>query len=80
MEEAGIRVSISEPFNVFSFTKDDGEVKIGITFVCDWISGDVVLSEEHSDHKWIEPQEFMCLESVPSLHQEINLYIEKYEK
>lgn len=80
MEEAGIKVEIKEPFNVFSFKKDTGEFKIGITFVCDWLSGEVALSEEHSAYEWIEPEEFEQLESVKSLHDEINLYIEKYER
>ena len=78
MEEAGVMVDIEEPFNVFYFKNGNGEIKIGITFLCDWISGEVVLSEEHSEHKWIEPGEFMNFESVPSLHEEIKKYSEKY--
>jgi mutator protein MutT len=78
MEEAGIKVSIKEPFNVFSFTKDNGESKIGITFLCDYESGDVVLSDEHTEYRWIESVEFSSMESVPSLHNEINDYIKKY--
>ncbi|NTW27718.1 MAG: NUDIX domain-containing protein [Candidatus Moranbacteria bacterium] len=78
MEESGLKVEIIEPFNVFSFKKDDGEFKIGITFVCDWIAGEVVLSEEHSEHAWIDPEDFTQLNSVQSLHDEINMYMEKY--
>ncbi|HBI34193.1 MAG TPA: DNA mismatch repair protein MutT [Candidatus Moranbacteria bacterium] len=78
MEEAGVMVDIEEPFNVFYFKNGNGEIKIGITFLCDWISGEVVLSEEHSEHKWIESCEFMNFESVPSLHEEIKKYSEKY--
>jgi 8-oxo-dGTP diphosphatase len=80
MEEAGIEVIIQEPFNVFHFKKDDGEYRIGITFICDWVSGEIVLSEEHSEHKWIHPTEFAQFESVPSLHDEIKQYCEKYER
>ncbi|MDD5397027.1 MAG: NUDIX domain-containing protein [Candidatus Moranbacteria bacterium] len=78
MEEAGIKVDIKEPFNVFSFKKDTGEFKVGITFICDWLEGEVVLSEEHSEHEWIEPMHFMQMQSMQSLHDEINMYIEKY--
>lgn len=80
MEEAGITIKIIEPFNVFSFKKDDGEYKIGITFICDWIGGEVVLSEEHSEYEWINSEDFMQLNSVQSLHDEINIYTEKYER
>jgi 8-oxo-dGTP diphosphatase len=78
MEESGLKVSVKEPFNVFTFTKDTGEVKIGITFLCDYTDGEVVLSEEHSDYIWINPSEFADMESVPSLHEEINNYCKKY--
>ena len=80
LEECGLSVRIIEPLNVFSFKKDDGESKVGITFVCDWVSGEVVLSEEHSEYEWIMPEEFDQLESVRGLHDEINMYMKKYAK
>ncbi|KKR21152.1 MAG: NUDIX hydrolase [Parcubacteria group bacterium GW2011_GWE2_39_37] len=49
MEEVGLDVEVGELFNVFNFTKDNGEKKIGITFLCNYLSRDVMLSEEHSD-------------------------------
>lgn len=79
-EEVNLKVKIGEPFNVFFFKKDTGEYKIGITFVCDFISGKVKLSHEHSDYKWIRPNEFKKLKSLPSLKKEIANYSKKYEK
>ncbi|MEI6587502.1 MAG: NUDIX domain-containing protein [Candidatus Moraniibacteriota bacterium] len=77
-EETGLEVEVGEPFNVFTFTKDSGEFKIGITFLCDYVSGEVKLSEEHSEYKWIKPEEFNQLESIASLHDEIEKYAKKY--
>lgn len=79
-EEAGIEINIIEPFNIFTFKKDTGEYKIGITFICDWVSGKVKISEEHSDYRWINPGEFAEMDSVPSLHSEINDYMKKHER
>lgn len=79
-EEAGIEIAVKDPFNVFSFTKDTGEFKIGITFICDYVSGDIVLSHEHSEYAWINPIEFSSMESVSSLHSEIRHYAEIYGK
>jgi 8-oxo-dGTP diphosphatase len=73
-EETGLSVSIQEPFNVFAFKKDTGEFKVGITFICEYVDGEVSLSSEHSEYRWIEPHEFADLESVPSLHEEITNY------
>lgn len=78
LEETGLTVIVKEPFNVFTFRKDTGEFKVGITFLCDREDGEVTLSHEHSEYRWIDADEFAILESVPSLHQEIALYAEKY--
>ena len=75
-EETGLSISISSPFNVFAFKKDTGEFKIGITFLCEYLSGETMLSDEHSEYRWIEPKEFSEMESVPSLHEEIARYAE----
>lgn len=56
------------------FKKDTGEFKIGITFLCEYLDGEVMLSDEHSEYRWIDPQEFADLESIPSLHEEISRY------
>ena len=79
-EETNLEVEVSEPFNVFTFTKDSGEFKVGITFVCDYVSGEVALSDEHSEYKWIKPEEFKNLESIASLHDEIEKYAKKYAR
>lgn len=75
-EETGLAVNVSNPFNVFIFKKDTGEFKIGITFLCEYLSGEIMLSDEHSEYRWIEPKEFSEMESVPSLHEEIARYAE----
>jgi 8-oxo-dGTP diphosphatase len=77
LEETGLEVTLVEPFNVFAFKKDTVEFKVGITFLCEYLSGDVVLSDEHNEYRWINPKEFSEMESVPSLHAEIARYAGK---
>lgn len=74
LEETGLTVDVGTPFNVFTFKKDTGEFKVGITFLCKLVSEEVILSHEHSDFRWIDPGEFVEMESVPSLHEEIARY------
>jgi 8-oxo-dGTP diphosphatase len=73
-EETGLIIKVGKPFNIFSFKKDTGEFKIGITFVCEYVSGEVILSDEHTEYRWIDPSEFIAFESIPSLHNEIAQY------
>ena len=77
LEETGLEVTLVGPFNVFTFKKDTGEFKVGITFLCEYLSGDVVLSDDHYEYRWINPKEFSEMESVPSLHAEIARYAGK---
>ncbi len=79
MEETGLAIIVKEPFNIFTFRKDSGEFKVGMTFLCETTSGEVTLSHEHSEYRWILPSEFKNLPSVPSLYQEIADYAKKYE-
>lgn len=76
LEEVGLDVKVGEPFHVFTFRKDTGEFKVGMTFLCDAPEGDVRLSHEHSEYSWIRPEEFRTFESIPSLHKEIAHYAE----
>jgi len=74
LEETGLTIEVETPFNVFTFIRDTGEFKVGITFLCKYIDGEVVLSDEHSEYRWIDPKEFSQLESIPSLYEEIARY------
>jgi len=83
-EEVGINVKVGEPFNVFPIIKDNGEKKVGITFICEYLDGEIILSDEHSDYAWINPATFKQRHSIPSLYIEIanysNRYSEEHEK
>lgn len=73
-EETGLLVNVGSPFNIFTFKKDTGEFKVGMTFLCEYVGGEVTLSDEHTEYRWIDPKEFSEMESVASLHEEIARY------
>jgi 8-oxo-dGTP diphosphatase len=78
MEEAGLEVKVGEPFNVFTFINNEGEMKAGITFICDYLSGEVSLSAEHAEYAWVNAANFNDYESNESLYQEILNYANKF--
>jgi 8-oxo-dGTP diphosphatase len=78
VEEVGLEVKVGEPFNVFNFVKDNGDKKIGITFICDYLSGEIKLSEEHDNFQWIDPSDFKKFNSIQSLYNEITNYANKF--
>ena len=53
LEEVGINVEIEMPIDIHHFTRDDGQKITMIIFWCKPLSTDIVLSEEHQEHKWV---------------------------
>jgi len=51
-EEVNLKVRIIMPFEVWNYIKGDFEL-VGINFLCEWMDGDVQLSEEHERYEWI---------------------------
>ncbi|MFA5020440.1 MAG: NUDIX domain-containing protein [Patescibacteria group bacterium] len=57
-EELGIEIEILKPSRVWSLLKDDLHL-VGITFLANYVSGEIKLSGEHTNHQWIEKDAIM---------------------
>jgi 8-oxo-dGTP diphosphatase len=55
-EEASITIKTVIPFDVHHFTRDDGQVITMIIFLCLHTDGEIKLSEEHTEYKWVDMQ------------------------
>ncbi len=51
-EETGFNIYVLMPFKTWHFYKEPYWVT-GVTFLCDWLSGKLELSEEHISYQWI---------------------------
>jgi len=60
-EEVGLEVEDIEPFTVVSDFKDNGEFIVTIAYKAKTKSGDVTLSYEHSEYKWLTREELADL-------------------
>ncbi|MBU4512602.1 NUDIX hydrolase [Patescibacteria group bacterium] len=58
MEEAGIKVKVLMPV-AFWYGRHDGTQLISISFLCEYVSGEVKLSDEHNDAKWLTTEEMV---------------------
>lgn len=60
------------PWTIWSFLSNNNTREtVGITMLADYLEGEVKLSEEHTEYKWIFPAEFAELNADPSLKAEI---------
>lgn len=81
-EECGIDIEVKQPLNIRHFTRDDGQIITMIIFLCKLgkksTNSDVVLSDEHSEHEWIDMDK--CKSKLADFfHEEVDVY-DKYFK
>jgi 8-oxo-dGTP diphosphatase len=58
LEETGLNTEVLFPFEVHTFTREDGQFIIMVTFLCKLMgSAEIKLSEEHQAYKWVSSDE-----------------------
>lgn len=72
-EETGLTVSVGRPVLTWHFTKEPFWVT-GVTFVCDVIDGEIVLSREHDYSEWLTPEEALGYALSMSMREQIEAY------
>jgi 8-oxo-dGTP diphosphatase len=56
-EETGIRVRILRLVSKWTYEKGPELTVAGVTYLCEYLSGDVKLSSEHREYCWMTPVE-----------------------
>ncbi|MDO8462907.1 MAG: NUDIX domain-containing protein [bacterium] len=74
-EEAGLDGEPTQVLDVHFFTRDDGQAITMLIFLFAAQSADVRLSEEHTEYRWVTPEEAAVLQArwVPRV-------LERYER
>lgn len=82
LEEIGTNnVRIAEVLNVWSFMKGRKTQLIGITFLCSYKGGKIILSSEHSEFKWVDPEIFIgTIKTEKELKRTLRSYLKKCRK
>jgi len=73
-EETGLDIELNRPFRIWTFMANPEKQVIGITCIADYVSGEVILSAEHTEFRWIDASEFQALAADKHLKEEISLY------
>ena len=80
MEETGLKVKNLKLLKDYEFTRPDGHHVVGIVFLCDWESGEVKLSDAHTDFKWVTVEEAKEYDLIPNMWERQFLLVEKIMK
>lgn len=76
-EEMSLDVEINEPFMVDEWrpkVKNEEWQVIGIYFKCELKNGEVKLSKDHKNFKWINPKNYNNYKLIPSLKRVFESY------
>jgi 8-oxo-dGTP diphosphatase len=77
-EETGLDIEIVKFLNLFHMYRGEKKAEnelIGIVYWCKTKSNKVILSEEHSDYKWIRPEEALNLVEFESIKEDYRKFI-----
>lgn len=73
-EELGqeFEFEIIAPISFYHFYRgnDSNSEMVGINFICNYLSGEIKLSEEHTDYKWINP------DALPDYDTDLKLLVD----
>jgi 8-oxo-dGTP diphosphatase len=62
-EETGIEIEVFDPFEVWyhefpTHHRNAGKVVYLVAFKCKYVSGEVLLSEEHNNYRWVDNKNY----------------------
>jgi 8-oxo-dGTP pyrophosphatase MutT (NUDIX family) len=78
MEESGLPVEIVKPvciFHIFRGEKTAENELVGITYWCKTKTKEVTISDEHSDYKWVAPDDVSKTISHSGILRDIQAFI-----
>ncbi|HET6777167.1 MAG TPA: NUDIX domain-containing protein [Actinomycetota bacterium] len=73
LEETGLNVQVGDPIHVTHFNKEPFWVTT-VTFVCDHLGGEVVLSHEHEEFAWVDLSKNVGRRYARSIKEQIEAY------
>ncbi len=73
-EETGLDIEIIKPLDTWTFFRDEEQV-IGITFLAKPTSNNISIGKEHTEYKWIHPEE---IDKYP-VHEGIKKVIKNFK-
>lgn len=74
-EEVRLVIEVGRPFKTWHFIKEPFWVT-GVTFLCNYVSGDVNLSSEHADYVWINPDDYKDYPLSTTMEEQIKSYLD----
>lgn len=82
-EEAGIEIEIVKPLTIFHIYRGEKTPEnelVGIIYHCKTRNPNVKISDEHTEYKWLSPQEALTQATHPGVKKDIETFIRETKK
>lgn len=83
-EETGIQnleiKKMSRVWHIYRGKKHKDTEVYGFTFVCETNQEKIIISDEHSEYKWVEPEEALKMVKVPGIKKDLEVYLESKDQ
>lgn len=73
-EETRLRIEIIEPIRSWAVDRPEGR-HVGVTFLSKFLDGEVVLSNEHTEFRWMSPEEIEATDADEWIKEEVNIAV-----
>lgn len=70
-EESNLTVRIVAPLSTWII---EARPLVGVTFVCDYLEGDVKLTQEHTEFQWVDFEKLLDYIKKPSMINDIRIF------
>lgn len=72
----GFKCEVIAPFGTYNFYRGENKTQetVGVDYLCKYISGEIKLSQEHAEYRWIKPEDFKNYHSSESLRRKVELF------
>lgn len=78
-EETKLQIEIGAPLSVWQYKASESLQIVGITFRAYYLNGNVRLSSEHDNYRWVSPSEAASEHLDPNLKAEVRQATESIE-
>lgn len=79
-EEVGVDVRDIQQIQDVAFIRPDGIPVIVFSYSCEYVSGEVVLDEDATEHAWVTAQEAQTYDFIQGIEKEIMITEERLTK
>lgn len=77
-EEVGLEINEEINFlNEYNFIRSDNYSVVGLSFVCKYKSGKIVLEPGLDDYKWIDKKNYLQYNLIPGVKKDLKIFFAK---